>query len=166
MLVCLCKFHKLTQQATVTSANLSCIVSIQPTNEAEMATRQIRARTGQLEDPLPEGKKLEEKEYAYMHTSDRSRSFFDAYMDTLSTHNNLNNILCARLLPHFRQSGDLMISSADFRRSRQFIEMEMIIPASCRRTILLLTKKSLSTCSKRMQSMEERLIAFPSMEET
>lgn len=28
-----------------------------------MATRQIRARTGQLEDPLPEGKKLEEKEY-------------------------------------------------------------------------------------------------------
>ena len=25
-------------------------------------TREIRARTGQLEDPLPEGKKLEEKE--------------------------------------------------------------------------------------------------------
>lgn len=28
-----------------------------------MATREIRARTGQLEDPLPEGKKLAEKEF-------------------------------------------------------------------------------------------------------
>lgn len=37
-----------------------------------MATRQIRARTGQLEDPLPEGKKLEEKEYA-SHALARSK---------------------------------------------------------------------------------------------